>query len=147
MSGKLPINQIYTTASMLTRVYIFAGQSCSNGDVRLVGGSGPHEGRVEICRYSGSWSTVCDTYWSSNDAGVVCRQLGFAYEGAYITIAIHKAFQVPQGSGYISYGSRKHLLTTLATLARGGSTELKNWIWLVSCFISLFFSLPVQCIL
>ena len=81
ISINLPIDQIYTTTSMLTRVHIFAGQSCSTGDVRLVGGSGPHEGRVEICRYSGSWSTVCDTLWGSSDAGVVCRQLGFAYEG------------------------------------------------------------------
>ena len=62
---------------------ILVGQSCSTGDVRLVGGSGHHEGRVEICRYSRSWSTVCDLNWGSADAGVVCRQLGFAYEGMH----------------------------------------------------------------
>ncbi|XP_063960668.1 uncharacterized protein LOC129267820 [Lytechinus pictus] len=47
--------------------------------VRLVGGSGPHEGRVEM-RYFGGWGSVCDSEWSIEDGDVVCRQLG--YEGA-----------------------------------------------------------------
>ena len=63
--------------------FVAQSQLCSHGDARLVGGSGPHEGRVEICYY-GTWSTVCDTSWGSTDAGVVCRQLGFAYEGILI---------------------------------------------------------------
>ena len=56
-------------------------EECStDGDVRLVNGSGPHEGRVEVCN-GGQWGTVCDEGWDQDEAMVVCRQIGYGVRG------------------------------------------------------------------
>ena len=49
--------------------------SIEMGDVRLVNGNTVKEGRVDIC-YDGIWYSACDDNWGSNEARVVCRQLG-----------------------------------------------------------------------
>ena len=53
---------------------------CTENDIRLVGGTAPTEGRVELCRNQ-SWGTVCDDFWGTPDATVVCRQLGYSTIG------------------------------------------------------------------
>lgn len=56
---------------------------CKDGSLRLLGGNTPLIGRVEVCM-GGSWGTVCDEYWGTNDARVVCRQLGYSPEGIHV---------------------------------------------------------------
>ena len=51
-----------------------------NGTLRLVESNLPTEGGVQI--FNGSqWVRVCDDGWGNNEAGVVCRQLGFGSSG------------------------------------------------------------------
>lgn len=45
--------------------------------IRLVDGSEPHKGRVEVF-YNGQWGTICDDHWDNNDGKVVCKMLGFS---------------------------------------------------------------------
>ena len=53
--------------------------SCSAGNVRLVDGNSALEGRVEQCT-QGLWGAISYSGWSSNDAEVICRQLGLPWQ-------------------------------------------------------------------
>ncbi|XP_059369327.1 scavenger receptor class A member 5 isoform X3 [Carassius carassius] len=71
------------------------GKTVEETLVRLVNGSGPHQGRVEVF-HELRWGTVCDDVWDMKDGDVVCRMLG--YRGAK---EIHKTGRFGQGTGLI----------------------------------------------
>ena len=50
---------------------------CHDGDLRLVGGTTPDQGRLEVCMGE-VWGTVCDDSFGVVDANVVCRQLNYS---------------------------------------------------------------------
>ena len=75
--------KFYTHNQILLQfVYIYVDLSVSAGglpdkdSIRLVGGSGKHEGHVETYLL-GHWVSVCSKYGDLLDATVVCRQLGY----------------------------------------------------------------------
>ncbi|CAI8018786.1 Deleted in malignant brain tumors 1 protein [Geodia barretti] len=58
---------------------------CEHGSVRLVGGATNSTGRLEVCAL-GRWGRVCNAfgYWGPNNARVVCRQLKFSENDAFV---------------------------------------------------------------
>ncbi|XP_040822232.1 macrophage scavenger receptor types I and II isoform X1 [Ochotona curzoniae] len=89
----------------------------SNKTVRLIGGNGPHEGRVEIL-HNGQWGTICDDHWELRAANVVCRSLG--YPGVK---SVHKESYFGRGTGPI-------WLNEILCLGRESSIEecaIRQW--------------------
>ena len=66
---------------------------CTEGDIRLANGRSSNEGRVEVCR-GGVWGTVCDDFWGTADAQVVCRQLGYSDSGEFKLLTMAHRWQV-----------------------------------------------------
>ena len=53
--------------------------------VRLVGGTYPQEGRLEV-NYNGTWGRVCDHGFNNKAADVVCYSLGYGHSGGQFII-------------------------------------------------------------
>ena len=75
---------------------------CTDGDIRLANGQSSNEGRVEVCR-GGVWGTVCDDFWGTADAQVVCRQLGYSDSGKFKLINYGTQTEVIAGFDFGSF--------------------------------------------
>ncbi|XP_022789608.1 uncharacterized protein LOC111329238 [Stylophora pistillata] len=70
-----------------------------------------YAGRVEISKDEKTWGTICDKYWTGNDANVTCIQLGFPFAVAAVPMA---GFSAGTGSIFLKdvqcTGSEKSLV-------------------------------------
>ena len=92
----------------------------NTGDLRLVDGTlfteggDPCEGRLEIY-YDGQWGTICDDYWSQDDADTACRALGFP--DGYV-------YGGPFGSGFFPPGDPDQPIWLDDLSCNGGESHL-----------------------
>ncbi|KAI8480739.1 hypothetical protein Bbelb_415320 [Branchiostoma belcheri] len=79
-------------------IFELASAPVNQPQVRLMGGRYPWEGRVEVF-YNEAWGTVCGrSYWSKEEADVVCRELGYGPS------TLDRTYSFGEGSGPIWVG-------------------------------------------
>ena len=59
--------------------------NCSDGALRLVGGTVELQGRPEVC-INGVWGSICDSGWTLIDAHIFCTDLGYTGTGEMTSI-------------------------------------------------------------
>ena len=60
-------------------ILLFITGNCTDGEIRL-GDDAVLRGRVEVC-INNIWTTICASYWTDNEATVICSQLGYSHYG------------------------------------------------------------------
>ena len=74
------------TTVYLNKLVINSIASCSDGDLKLVGGESESDGRLEIC-LNKRWTTINGRGWTKTDTKVACNQLNYSALG-YMNIIL-----------------------------------------------------------
>ena len=73
--------------SLPYNVYVAHGSvyaNCTDGQVRLFGGTTEYEGTVEVC-LNNAWGTISGVYWYGHEeAQTVCNSLGYTAPGEFL---------------------------------------------------------------
>jgi len=97
MSSKSLVFLCLIVKIFCTEASIVPTQSSTNDGltIRLVNGTLPNEGRVELF-HGGNWGTVCDDDWDIKDANVVCKMLGYPS-----ALRVSRLMEFGEGTGKI----------------------------------------------
>ena len=102
---------------------------CLEWKSRLVNGSTPNEGRLEIC-YNNTWRTICENHWTDAYAEIACRQLGYSTIGIRYNTLItvydlhHNAGAVYRRNAY--FGAGNGLILPHYLKCRGNESSLAD---------------------
>ena len=61
--------------SQLICIFFVFLVAVSPGQVKLTGGSSPHEGLVQVRLYN-RWGTICNDNFGVREASIICQMLG-----------------------------------------------------------------------
>ena len=67
--------------------YLDRKVTCTEGEVRLLGGPDEFSGILTVC-VNGALTLVCEEYFEYREANVICRQAGFIDRGMFLIIVI-----------------------------------------------------------
>ena len=101
------------TSEVYLTISLEPNATCENGDVRLINGRAPSEGRVEVC-YNSHWGTICHNDWEDDDAAVVCAELGYERNGNNELFSL--SLSASYSSCMLSSSVQAPLLSALLTL-------------------------------
>ena len=93
------VNEVGVTGPADVTLTIVDDEAPPAGTLRLVDGEVEHEGRLEMY-YDGQWGTICNDYWTDDDADVACKQLGYS-EGSEGNASRYRQGYFGPGSGPI----------------------------------------------
>ena len=76
--------------------------NCTDGQVRLFGGSTEYEGTVEVCR-NNAWGTIAYYWIPDYTAQTICNQLGYTSPGFNVNSWNNYQYNHHAGASYVSY--------------------------------------------
>ena len=115
--------------SVLYDICTALGFNCTDGDVRLIDGTSQYIGRVEVC-IDNTFTSVCDdTSWGSQEATIVCTQLGFTNGSKGLETTIVNLLGLYSESDVVKLVLLTHIIFGFKIFSWSRYQWWKFWVW------------------